>query len=72
MRNHTKQLLELNIEKKEGIRTSFHLEKKRYKKFQKLCKKRGITPSTLIDTMIQDLLEELGEDDYRSYATGPP
>ena len=61
--NFTKQLLELNSEKKEGMRTSFFLEKKRYKKFQKICKKRGITPSALIDSMIRDLLSELGEDE---------
>ena len=61
--NYTKQLLDLNIEKKEGMRTSFFLEKKRYKKFQKVCKKRGIAPSALIDSMIRDLLTELGEDE---------
>ena len=61
MRKHTKALLELNTQKKEGVRTSFLLDKKAYQKFKVLCKSRGITPSHLIDSMIRDLLEEIGE-----------
>ncbi|MFK7871570.1 MAG: ribbon-helix-helix domain-containing protein [Oligoflexales bacterium] len=53
-----RDILRKNEQPSHKIRTTLYLEEKPYRAFQELCKRRNVSTSEVLDTAIQDLLEE--------------
>lgn len=51
-----------DVEEEKKTRTSFYLSKNSLEKFKELCKKRGQTPSYVIDCCIKDILDQFTND----------